>query len=225
MVKTNWSEEAISPVIGIILIIAVVVLLGAVVGSVAFGTIGGTQGNSKSVHLTASKGSSGLTFTVQGGMDLPSVTSLDFVNGNTITNCTGASPKIGTTCSGVTDSTGRSVVVASFADGSKQIVFDKNWGARISGGDYFTVSITRSGPSSPYSLKLYCIPGANYNVPAEYPFYSDGEYMGSMSPSLMASYSDPSGTLFTTTDNPTNHWVVTAHMSDESEVTIYDQIV
>jgi FlaG/FlaF family flagellin (archaellin) len=42
MVKTNWSEEAISPVIGIILIITVVVLLGAVVGTVAFGTIGGT---------------------------------------------------------------------------------------------------------------------------------------------------------------------------------------
>nr|WP_321351403.1 type IV pilin [uncultured Methanoregula sp.] len=149
MVKTNWSEEAISPVISIVLIIAVVVILAAIVGTVALGTIGGTQGNSKSVLLTASKGSSGIAFTVQGGMDLKSVSSLDLVSGTSITNCTGSAPKIGDGCTGSTDRNGRTVMVATFADGSKQVVYDKNWGAvsgSLVGSDYLVFAIT-GGPS------------------------------------------------------------------------------
>jgi FlaG/FlaF family flagellin (archaellin) len=190
MVKTNWSEEAISPVISIVLIVAVVVILAAVVGTVALGTIGGTQGNSKSVHLTASKGSSGITFTVQGGADLPSVTSLDIVNGNTITNCTGASPKIGTTFSGSTDSTGRSVVVASFTDGSKQVVFDKNWGTAVqcgsssssSAGDYQTITMSMSFDGTNYLYTWVYGPYGPKYYDAVYYYYQNGASTGTANP-------------------------------------------
>ncbi|WP_321506541.1 type IV pilin [uncultured Methanoregula sp.] len=158
--KDSRSEEAVSAVISIVLIIAVVVILGAVVGTVALGTIGGTQGNAKSVLVTANQGSSGIVFTVQGGMDLRSVTSLDLISGSTITNCTGSAPKVGQGCTVGTDSKGRTVMVAAFTDGSKQVVFDKNWGSVVgsSGVDYATGSITYVSGTT-YHLTM--IPGPN----------------------------------------------------------------
>lgn len=168
--------------------------------------------------VTANKGSSGITFTVQGGMDLPSVTSLDFVSGNTITNCTGASPKIGTTCAGVTDNTGRSVVVASFADGSKQIIYDKNWGtvAGNSGSDYAAISFTHV---SGIVYHLTVIQGSD----AGQVDYGEGQitYADSSTGSVMVGVENYDNDI--SFAKQISRMKIVFHLKDGSSVTVLDQ--
>ena len=132
------NEDAVSPVIGVILMVAVTVILAAVIAAFVFGMAGNIP-KTKLVVATASQPTSTLiTITYAGGQDAGS-----FTGGNvtvipatgTITSYTPGSLAsgglLGTTVGNTvqvvgTDFSGRDhvIVTGSFSDGSEQVILD-----------------------------------------------------------------------------------------------------
>jgi len=84
------EEEAVSPVIGVILMVAIVVILAAVIAAFVFG-MAGTTTTTKNVAVTVAMGPNTATtitndvgvITIQGGSDIKKVTAMKFaVNGS-----------------------------------------------------------------------------------------------------------------------------------------------
>jgi archaeal type IV pilus assembly protein PilA len=86
MVFTKKNEEAVSPVIGVILMVAITVILAAVIAAFVFGMAGNIQ-KTKVVAATESRvNSSYVVVTYQGGQDATALYSLYFqVDGNNAT--------------------------------------------------------------------------------------------------------------------------------------------
>ena len=140
MFKTD--EEAVSPVIGVILMVAIVVILAAVIAAFVFGMAGGT-GTAKNIGMTVSvpNSTSGVAaLTLQGGADLPQLTGMQYsLNGSPIWR------DINTTVGGGTPATqgqftvgsvlyasgpvtaSRMMIRGNFTDGSQQVIFDRNF--------------------------------------------------------------------------------------------------
>lgn len=136
------TEDAVSPVIGVILMVAITVILAAVIAAFVFGMASGVS-KTKTVAVTAKKIGASMAVTYQGGQDDPLVSSLNFTfNDNGTAFCSGstgmidcsgtiAKPYVGqsftTSCAGGTPScTGstHAVAIANFNDGSSQVVLD-----------------------------------------------------------------------------------------------------
>jgi len=133
--KIRSDEEAVSPVIGVILMVAIVVILAAVIAAFVFGMAGNVQ-TTKTVGVTVAQiNNSSMMETFQGGKDAALVMDLT----SKVTPSDGgaeivekwASPlMVGNThiVRGITPGsfTGRDhvVVVANFTDGSTQVVLD-----------------------------------------------------------------------------------------------------
>lgn len=122
-----------SPVIGVILMVAITVILAAVIAAFVFG-MAGTTSTSKNVGLTATANSTGFTVNVAGGTDLATLTSLNRTyvsNGTSYQIFTGTyPPSVGTVIPVVGDETGsgqRLIVTGTFKDGSNQVLFDKQF--------------------------------------------------------------------------------------------------
>ena len=78
MAFTRKNEEAVSPVIGVILMVAITVILAAVIAAFVFGMAGNIQ-KTKVVAASASRVSSNSVYvTLQGGQDASSLISLNF---------------------------------------------------------------------------------------------------------------------------------------------------
>ena len=145
------TEDAVSPVIGVILMVAITVILAAVIAAFVFG-LAGTTGTSKNVGLTVvSNGTfptghgqagneAGFKVTVQGGTDLPSLTTLEWSNGGSfeLLNNTAGTDKVTTYSVGQVLWAGDSdaeyantgvklILRGTFNDGSQQILFDKQF--------------------------------------------------------------------------------------------------
>ena len=69
MMKFRENEEAVSPVIGVILMVAITVILAAVIAAFVFGMGSGVQ-STKTVGVTLQKIGDNLTVTIAGGPDL-----------------------------------------------------------------------------------------------------------------------------------------------------------
>lgn len=122
-------EEAVSPVIGVILMVAITVILAAVIGAFVFGMAGDVQ-TTKTVAVTASVNASGnLEVTEQGGQDFNSLSDISIkING---TQCgKDTSPSIGNVilldgAKDLTDDQDHVVVIGNFTDGTSQVLIDK----------------------------------------------------------------------------------------------------
>ncbi|MFA4875998.1 MAG: hypothetical protein WC586_01165 [Methanoregula sp.] len=219
----NQSEESVSHITGVILVITALIILAGVVIYVVF-AMGGTHGLSKAVAITGQKSTSGIVFSVQGGADLGSVTTIDLVSGSTITNCTGRAPKVGQGCTVGTDSNGRTVLVATFADGSKQVVFDKNWGSVVSSGstasDYYTIVLTRTGGPLPadYTITLTSATPGPKSADAVYDWYENGSLLGTLTAAQTDAYV---GQFWFSSNEPAQVTVYARH-PDTSTLLIYD---
>jgi len=151
MMKFRENEEAVSPVIGVILMVAITVILAAVIAAFVFGMAGNVQ-STKVVAVTATQQGNNIIVTYQGGADANEVVFLRVSvteEGSTSLESTyyyweGSALKSETTLSaaksgGVGEipvgstfiqleggSSGRDhvVVAAHFADGSDQVVLD-----------------------------------------------------------------------------------------------------
>jgi len=122
------EESAVSPVIGVILMVAITVILAAVIGAFVFG-MGGNLKKTYNVGVTASQtGPENVTFTFQGGPDADLVRYLNTSVADKTAWCSaGPSPAIGTTWTDDGNATsGRDhvVVTAEFDDGTIQVVLD-----------------------------------------------------------------------------------------------------
>ncbi len=133
------EEEAVSPVIGVILMVAIVVILAAVIAAFVFGMAGSTQ-TTKNVATTVTMDDNGTAvITIQGGADLGQVQYLQYsVGGTAFENVTteaggstaaGAPFEVGETVYSDSDSVDgqRLVIRASFQDGSDQVIFDRQF--------------------------------------------------------------------------------------------------
>ena len=119
------EESAVSPVIGVILMVAITVILAAVIGAFVFG-MGGNLKKTYNVGVTATQvNASTVTFTFQGGPDADLVANLTTTVGNT-TGVTQSDVTIGKTWTMNNATAGRDhvVVVAEFKDGTQQVILD-----------------------------------------------------------------------------------------------------
>jgi archaeal type IV pilus assembly protein PilA len=136
---TRKNDEAVSPVIGVILMVAITVILAAVIAAFVFG-MSGNISKTKTVAVTVQKADSGnITVMNQGGQDGSSLTSLNATTSpNAMTGCTGGtfgsaicvvtgSPvPVGATMrlAGPYSTKTQVIVVGTFNDGSQQVLLD-----------------------------------------------------------------------------------------------------
>jgi flagellin-like protein len=138
---TVRSEDAVSPVIGVILMVAIVVILAAVIAAFVFGMAGST-GTSKNIGMTVSPipmPTGGISILWQGGTDLNSLNSIAGSIGSELiapySDWTGdggnsTHPTVGeiTDLAAGVDTTGQRVILTgTFSDGSSQVIFDRRY--------------------------------------------------------------------------------------------------
>ncbi|MDI6867662.1 type IV pilin N-terminal domain-containing protein [Methanoculleus sp.] len=152
MMKFRENEEAVSPVIGVILMVAITVILAAVIAAFVFGMTGNIE-TQKSVALTAKQISGDrLQVTIQSGADLSTLeylrievtdsegtpeTYCAYVTGSGKTFTSGGEPTNGDTTdpitvgsiftsgdNALTDGSDHVVIIGHFADGRDQMLLD-----------------------------------------------------------------------------------------------------
>ncbi len=132
MMYTRKNEEAVSPVIGVILMVAITVILAAVIAAFVFGMAGNIQ-KTKVVAVTAQRiDSQHVVFTYQGGQDAG---TLEVINFTTAVNTTvsaggymgtlGSSTilSVGTTLNYPAPTNSQVVGVGYFTDGTTQVIY------------------------------------------------------------------------------------------------------
>jgi len=135
------NEEAVSPVIGVILMVAITVILAAVIAAFVFGMTGNVQ-TTKNVAVTAKQVGTQAVVTYQGGADQASVDYLvikwdseTYYSDTQTSSSMGAlktrnnatcKPSVGHSMkfNGADGDPNPIVVVAHFSDGSEQVVLD-----------------------------------------------------------------------------------------------------
>ncbi|KUG05661.1 hypothetical protein ASZ90_016914 [hydrocarbon metagenome] len=125
------DEEAVSPVIGVILMVAIVVILAAVIAAFVFGMAGST-GTAKNVGMTVTMqaGQEGVDILWQGGTDINSLQSITATAGNNPATGTYTSFGVGQITSvnfGESIIGERILIVGTFSDGSEQVLFDRRY--------------------------------------------------------------------------------------------------
>lgn len=126
--RSIGKEEAVSPVIGVILMVAITVILAAVIGAFVFGMAGNVQ-STKTVAVTTSiNNSGGLEITEQGGQDFSSLDNI-VVKINDTQYGTDSSPSVGNVIkisTGIATGDAHVIVIGNFKDGTTQVLIDKN---------------------------------------------------------------------------------------------------
>jgi len=129
MMRKSTKEEAVSPVIGVILMVAITVILAAVIAAFVFGMASGVS-KTKAVAATARQVQNQIIVTWQGGQDNPMVSGYnisispsgggtpvyEIISNNVVGNSTASG--------GGTSGQDHVTVVAAFTDGSQQVVLD-----------------------------------------------------------------------------------------------------
>ncbi|MDT8356905.1 MAG: type IV pilin N-terminal domain-containing protein [Methanomicrobiaceae archaeon] len=136
--RFHENEEAVSPVIGVILMVAITVILAAVIAVFVFGMAGEVQ-STKSIGVSVKLDDADVVITYQGGSDANSVQYLKFIvetveywsdNSTTGVQQTGAPgdvPYVGqkfTITHGGTAGSIDVTTIAKFADGTEQVIYD-----------------------------------------------------------------------------------------------------
>ena len=134
--KNFDKEDAVSPVIGVILMVAITVILAAVIAAFVFGMAGGIQ-KTKVVAVTLTRTSpTAVTALFQGGADAASAYNVNFsvagapvdsTHGGSF-NAAGSTSPIAVGCR-TTIKTASSpqqiTAIGFFSDGSQQILYDQ----------------------------------------------------------------------------------------------------
>jgi flagellin-like protein len=129
--QLNKNDEAVSEVIGTILIIALVVTLAAIIGAMVFGLVGNLQ-QTHIVGVSAVRfNQTHITVTFNGGEKADQLNWLNItVNGairpslGTFGSTTSLGVGNSTTVTGNTSGNDHVIVVGNFADGTQQVVLD-----------------------------------------------------------------------------------------------------
>jgi archaeal type IV pilus assembly protein PilA len=125
------NDEAVSPVIGVILMVAITVILAAVIAAFVFGMAGNIS-KTKVVSATVQRpNATAVTVTFQGGQDAAGTQTICWTvdgadKGMQQSSTAGASLPIGNSISIPASNPGKNHVigVATFIDGSQQVIID-----------------------------------------------------------------------------------------------------
>jgi len=124
MAFTKKNEEAVSPVIGVILMVAITVILAAVIAAFVFGMAGNVS-KTKLVAITASRPSTTLvTITNQGGQDAGTVASYSISGDEGVTTSTLGTAVGSTAAVTVTSGKRHILVTGKFNDDTYQVLLD-----------------------------------------------------------------------------------------------------
>jgi flagellin-like protein len=125
------NEDAVSPVIGVILMVAITVILAAVIAAFVFGMAGNVQKTRVVSVTTQQTNATALVCTYQGGQDSSSVSFVGcgvIPQGSTAqaVNVWMVNPTVGMQITNNNATAGRDhvLVVATFTDGTQQIIAD-----------------------------------------------------------------------------------------------------
>ncbi|MDD3977248.1 MAG: type IV pilin N-terminal domain-containing protein [Methanomicrobium sp.] len=122
------NEEAVSPVIGVILMVAITVILAAVIAVFVFGLAGDLETSAqKDVTLKTGTNADGIvTFTVFAGADVDKIKEIKWTNGTAVGNTSGT-PSVGQyNTTGMPKAGGPVTITAVFNDDSSQVVATTN---------------------------------------------------------------------------------------------------
>ncbi|NLW75709.1 MAG: type IV pilin [Methanomicrobiales archaeon] len=121
------KDDAVSPVIGVILMVAITVILAAVIAAFVFGMAGNVQ-STKSVAAVAEQTDSGtIQVTYHGGKDHTDVSNLNITWPNSNPVSVASPPNVGqvfTNATAGTPNKDRIIVTAKFVDGKEQVILD-----------------------------------------------------------------------------------------------------
>ena len=129
MAFTKKSEEAVSPVIGVILMVAVTVILAAIIAAFVFNMAGSMQ-SAKTVGMTLTQNATGYGVgTITGGPDLKSLYQVNVsINGAETSFIPAGSILVGNYNTTTTSVTGQRVqLIGYYTDGSTAIMIDKQF--------------------------------------------------------------------------------------------------
>jgi len=149
MMKFRENEEAVSPVIGVILMVAITVILAAVIAAFVFGMTGNVQ-TTKTVSMQAKLDGSSIVLTINGGPDLTTLqqvtishrsgtpdmsdASIATITAGDLTGATAGVVSGNFTVGDVItfkaaddDTSGRLLIVGKWSDGAEQIILDRNF--------------------------------------------------------------------------------------------------
>jgi len=132
--KLRDDERAVSPVVGVILMVAITVIMAAIIGAFVYG-YGGSMVSAKNVaavaHFTNKAGTDYVAVTYMGGPDQGEVSSLDAMvvkeDGSAVGTPVGTLSGVGTTETFPNaDDRGKNhvVVTAVFLDGTSGVILD-----------------------------------------------------------------------------------------------------
>ena len=135
MAFTRKNDDAVSPVIGVILMVAITVILAAVIAAFVFGMAGNIS-KTKVVEVTAQRtGATTVTAVYEGGQDAASLAYINWtVNGATAITSSGQMGALGATtaltvgCSTTINPVPAGALVigmGNFLDGSSQVIYQQ----------------------------------------------------------------------------------------------------
>ena len=144
--KFRQNEDAVSPVIGVILMVAITVILAAVIAAFVFGMTGNVQ-TTKTVSLGSQINGSNIDLIVNGGADLSTLQCINITVGGAApaegailypsnldeTTAGGIEPiadekfHVGNTLTIEGENSGRLLVVGKWSDGAEQIILDRTY--------------------------------------------------------------------------------------------------
>ena len=127
IMKFNKNDEAVSPVIGVILMVAITVILAAVIAAFVFGMAGNIQ-KTKVVAASSYHDGSHIVITYQGGQDATQVSQLkvSLADNSAVSQLSLSPPSVGQTIRlpGTYLVKEHIIVVAMFNDGTTQVILD-----------------------------------------------------------------------------------------------------
>ena len=143
MMNFKQNEEAVSPVIGVILMVAITVILAAVIAAFVFGMTGNVA-TTKTVGMQAKLDGGNITITVSGGPDMSTLQDITITHNGTLAADLSASRAALTCDTGTVNGTfkvgdvitfkpedsitaGRLLVVGHWSDGAEQILLDRTF--------------------------------------------------------------------------------------------------
>lgn len=124
MAFTKKNDEAVSPVIGVILMVAITVILAAVIAAFVFGMAGNIS-KSKTVAITAHRiSANSIVVTNNGGPDVASLTSITI--GGTSSGSWSTATTVGSTATLTAGATTNAhlLVTGKFSDGTSEVLLD-----------------------------------------------------------------------------------------------------
>lgn len=120
------KEEAVSPVIGVILMVAITVILAAVIAAFVFGMTGNVKTTKNIGVVVEQKGTGSVTVTNFGGADINKLTGSMTINSGSNSGTLGTS--VGSTKTVSLDTaTKRVIVTGTFSDGSTSVLLDRTF--------------------------------------------------------------------------------------------------